>query len=61
MGRVSLDDKFIRSGDDFVKFVNSSSTLANCRETHPKNELPNEELGVALLDVRPLTFILIQK
>ncbi len=57
MGSVSLSSSIIRTGDDFINYVKTSSTLARCREIHPPNKMPNEELGIAVLEVRPNCFI----
>ncbi len=61
MGNVSLCSSIVRSGDDFINYVRTSATLARCREIHPPKKMPSEELGIAVLEVRPLTVLLFQK
>ncbi len=53
MGRVSLNNKIVHSGESFIHFVNASTTLASCREEQPPGQMPCEELGIAVLEVRP--------
>ncbi len=52
IGRVTFNNKAINSGEDFVNYVKTSATLASCRRVHQVGHTPDEELGIAVLEVR---------